>query len=155
MTTLVKCESHLSALFVIRQGVCRGGILSTSHYKRYNNQHLIVLEHKYSGMVIGSICVPHITVADDTALITSSEDEMQGMVEDTESQLIRKGMLSIRPEVVCCHTTMVPDQHVIMWALIWVKKIIKFENHCNHLGIYRDIKQTVNIVEKISIGMWS
>ena len=51
-------------------------------------------------MVIGSICVPHITVADDTALITSSEDEMQGMVEDTESQLIRKGMLSIRPEEV-------------------------------------------------------
>ena len=83
MTTSVKWESHILAPFVIRQGVRQGGVLSTSHYKRYNSLHLIVLEDMYTGMVIGSICVPHIIVADDTALITNSEDEMQGMVEDT------------------------------------------------------------------------
>ena len=33
-------------------------------------------------MVIGSICVPHIMVAGDTALITNSEDKLQGLVED-------------------------------------------------------------------------
>ena len=55
----------------------------TPHYKRYNNPHLIVLEDRYTEMVIGSICVPHIMVADDTALITNSKDELQGMVEDT------------------------------------------------------------------------
>ena len=33
-------------------------------------------------MVIGSICVPHITISDDTALITNTEDKLPGMVED-------------------------------------------------------------------------
>ena len=41
-------------------------------------------EDRYTGMVIGSICVPHITVADDTVFIINSKDELQGMVEDTE-----------------------------------------------------------------------
>ena len=31
-------------------------------------------------------------------------------------------------------------------------KRIKFESQCNHLGIFRDIKQKVNIEEKISLG---
>ena len=31
-------------------------------------------------------------------------------------------------------------------------KRIKFESHCNHLGIFRDIKQKVIIEEKISLG---
>ena len=30
-------------------------------------------------------------------------------------------------------------------------KRIKFESQCNHLGIFRDIKQKVNIEEKISL----
>ena len=44
---------------------------------------LSVLEDRYTGVVIGSICVPHIMVADDTPLITNSEDELQVVVEDT------------------------------------------------------------------------
>ena len=72
----------MSAPIVIRQGVRQGGVLSTSHYKRYNNPHLIVLEDRYTGVVIDSIYVPCITVADDTALISNSDDELQGMVED-------------------------------------------------------------------------
>ena len=67
MTFSVKWESHLSSPFVIRQGVCQGGVLSTSHYKRYNNPLLIQLEDKYTGMVTGSIRIPHVTVADDLA----------------------------------------------------------------------------------------
>ena len=35
-------------------------------------------------------------------------------------------------------------------ALIWVEK--KKLSQCNHLGIFRDIKQKVNIEEKISLG---
>ena len=90
MTTSVKCESQLSAPFVKRQGVRQGGVLWMSHNKRYNNQHLTVLEDRYTGMVIGSICVPHITVADDMVLITSSVDEMQGIVEATKESANQK-----------------------------------------------------------------
>ena len=42
---------------------------------------------------------------------------------------------------------MVSNQHVIKLALKWLEK-----ESCNHLGIFRDIKQKVNIEEKISLG---
>ena len=42
MTTCVKWDGFLSSSFVIRQGVRQGGILSASHYKRYNNPLLIM-----------------------------------------------------------------------------------------------------------------
>ena len=83
MTSSVKWESQLSSPFVIRQGVRQGGVLSTSHYMRYNNPLLIQLEDKYTGMVVGSIQIPHITVADDLALVSDSKDEMQYMLEDS------------------------------------------------------------------------
>ena len=83
MTTSVKWESHLSSPFVIRQGVRQGGILSTSHYKRYNNPLLIQIEDKYIGAIIGSFRIPHITVADGLALLSNEENEMQYMLDDS------------------------------------------------------------------------
>ena len=83
MTSSVKGESHLSSPFVIRQGSHQGGVLSTSLYKRYNNPLLIQLEDKYIGMAIGSIRIPHVTVADDLALLSNSKNEMQYMIDDT------------------------------------------------------------------------
>ena len=152
MTTSVKWESHLSAPFVIRQGVRQGGVLSTSHYKRYNNPHLIVLEDRYTGMVIGSICVPHITVADDTALITNSEDEMQGMVEDTgESANQEQYVIHPTKSEVLLYSNGVKSTCDQLGFDMGGKRI-KFESQCNHLGIFRDIKQKVNIEEKISLG---
>ena len=54
-----------------------------SHYKRYNNPLLIQLEDKYISMAIGSIRIPHVTVADDLALLSNSKNEMQYMIDDT------------------------------------------------------------------------
>ena len=53
----------------ILEDVRQGGILSTSHCKRYNNPLLLHLENAYSDVKIGSINITHITVADDLAVL--------------------------------------------------------------------------------------
>ena len=49
--------------------VRQGEVLSTAHYKRYNNPLLLHLEDAYSEVKIGSINITHITVADDLAVL--------------------------------------------------------------------------------------
>ena len=71
----------MSGCFKKRQG----GVLSTGHYKRYNNPLLLHLEKNYSGMKIGSISIPHITVADDLALLAKEKSNMQVMLWDAEN----------------------------------------------------------------------
>ena len=52
---------------MIRQGVRQGGILSTLHYKLYNNDLLHLLESLMAGMSIGHIDCSCPTCADDVA----------------------------------------------------------------------------------------
>ena len=60
---------ELSHPINIRQGVRQGGGLPTGLYKRYNYPFLLQLEKRYAGFKIGSTGIPHITVADDLALL--------------------------------------------------------------------------------------
>jgi hypothetical protein len=84
MTATIKWKGKLSRRIDIKQGVRQGGILSTDHYKRYNNPLLLHLEEYFSGVRIGTTRVPHVTCADDIALLTSSTDEMSQMLESVE-----------------------------------------------------------------------
>ena len=70
--TSVEWKGFLSSPFVICEGVCQGGALSSTHYKRYNNPLLLQLEDKYTGTLIGSIQIPHVTVVDDLLLISDA-----------------------------------------------------------------------------------
>ncbi len=81
LTSRVKWENTLSSPIVIKQGVRQGGVLSTSHYKRYNNPLLLQIEDKFSGVTIGCINIPQVTCADDLALITHTPEEMQVMID--------------------------------------------------------------------------
>ena len=74
MTTSVKWESHLLVPFVIRHCFRHGGPLLTTHYRRYNNPHLIVLEDRYIGMMIGSICALRKRLQMTQRWFSSSED---------------------------------------------------------------------------------
>ena len=74
----------------IRQGVRQGGVLSTSHYKRYNNPLLLHLEQRYIGAKIGSISIPHVTVVDNVAILSLSQSEAQAMVWDVEANAGRE-----------------------------------------------------------------
>ena len=93
----IKWAGELSHPINIRQGVRQGGVLSASHYKRYNNPLLLQLENRYPGMKIGPISLSHITVADDLALLARSKSDMQVMVWDTENSAGR--------ERYCIHLT--------------------------------------------------
>ena len=73
----MKWAGDLSHPININQGVGQGGVLSTSHYKRYNNPLLLQLEQRYIGVKIGSINIPHITVADDLALLVKCKAKAQ------------------------------------------------------------------------------
>ena len=149
MTSSVKWESQLLSPFVIRQGVCQGGVLSTSHYKRYNKPLLFQLEDKYTGMVVGSIQISNIMVADDLALVSDSKDEMQYMLEDSRGfanqehcmvHLTKSGMLVYG-------NGSKPNYDFTMF-----NQPIKIEQRCTHLGIFRDNKIKVNIGEKVSLA---
>ena len=59
-------------------------------YKRYNKQILLHLQQRYTVANIGSINIPHVTVADDVALLSLSMSEMQVMVWDVEDNAERK-----------------------------------------------------------------
>ena len=100
LTSAVKWEGTLSSPFVIKQGVRQGGVLSTGHYKRYNHQLLIEIENKFTGAKIGYIRVPHVTVADDVALLTNLASEMQVMLPCTGS-FANIARFVIHPNISC------------------------------------------------------
>ena len=85
----IKWAGELSDPVNIRQGVRQSRVISTGHYKRYNNPLLLQLENKHPGMMIGSISIPHITVADDLALLAQCQTDMQVMVWDVENSANR------------------------------------------------------------------
>ena len=63
----VKWERFLYSPFGIKQGVRQGGILTASHYKRYNNPLMIDVEDSFTGKRIGTVKILHISVADDAS----------------------------------------------------------------------------------------
>ena len=73
MNSCVKWQGRSSLTFAINQGVRQGGVLSTDHYKRYNNPLLLDIEQIYQGSKIGNIGIPHTTCADDVALLSHSD----------------------------------------------------------------------------------
>ena len=90
MTAKVKWDGFLSSPVSIRQGVRQGGILSAPHYKRYNNSFLIDVEDRFCGKRIGTVSIPHVTVADDMCFITEEEPEIQPMMSASELQANRE-----------------------------------------------------------------
>ena len=76
-------------------------MLSTSHYKRYNNPLLLQLADRYTEVKIGSICIPHVTVADDLALLARKHSDMQVMLWDVENNTSRERYY-VNPTKSCC-----------------------------------------------------
>ena len=86
----IKWAGEFSDPINIRQDVRQGGVLSTGHYKRYNNPLLLQLEDRYLGVKKGSIRIPHITVADDLAILAENKSDSQVMVWGVEDSTNRK-----------------------------------------------------------------
>ena len=146
----VKWAGLLSDPINLRQGVRQGGVLSTSHYKRYNNPLLLQLEEKYTDVKIGSINVPHVTVADDLAVLARRYFDMQVILWDVGDNTNRERYCVNPSKCSCLSYNASKNQHKP--ELTMAGKNIKCEDCTVHLGISRQVKEKVNIEEKINLG---
>ena len=147
MTAKVKWDGFLSSPVSIRQGVRQGGILSAPHYKRYNNSFLIDVEDRFCGKRIGTVSIPHVTVADDMCFITEEEPEIQPMMSAAELQANRE------------HYTIHPTKTIILNyndqlqpSVCLYGTTVTAEDQTVHLGVHRYINCTPNTDEKINLG---
>ena len=93
----VKWNGTLTEDFTQEQGVRQGSKLSTVLYKRYNNDVLDALERSELGASIGNISVVGPTCADDIALLTSSQEEAQALL-DIVYDCTQKVLVKINPK---------------------------------------------------------
>ena len=146
-TSKVKWTGLVSDPINIRQGVRQGGVLSTSHYKRYKNPLLLHLEENYSDVKIGSIKVPHITVADDLAVLSRDPGPQQVKVWDvynnTRKEPIKKHYLTVS----FCQGGSVEHPEILM-----AEDVIPYKQSTTHLCLCRDTSDKPCIEEKVSIG---
>ena len=148
-TSKVKWAGLLSDTTDIQQGIRQGGVLSTSHYKRYNNPLLLQLEDHCTE--VGSISIPHVTVVDDLAVFARRSSDMQVMVWDIENNTERERYCVNPTKSSClCYNLTKRDAQGIELVMSGGK--ITCEECTVHLGITRDIKNKVNIGEKLILG---
>ena len=79
--TSVKWGPHVSSSFPIGQGVRQGGILSTTHYKLFNNGLLHEIDESGLGASIGCFRCGAPTCADDVAVLGNKVYHARCMVE--------------------------------------------------------------------------
>ena len=132
-------------------GCPAGGVLSTGHYKRYDNPILLHLEQRYTGAKIGSIGIPHVTVADDVALLSWFRSEMQVMVWDVEDNAGRERFI-VNPSKshalkYLSNKKKENDEDIFMY-----NKTIKDSKIATHLGIVRNVNGKPDIEQKINLG---
>ena len=148
MQSHVKWQGLRSNSVSISQGVRQGGILSTEHYKRYNNPLLLNLEDKFQGAKIGNISIPHATCADDLALLSHSDWEITKMLESVE-QFSRQHRYDINAQKSASLIYNVKDRNK---TYTLDGESIPVADSTIHLGIYRDKKGKPNIDDKINLG---
>ncbi|MES9883383.1 MAG: reverse transcriptase family protein, partial [Sedimenticola sp.] len=145
--SMVKWKGLTSSTFELHQGVRQGGVLSTSHYKRYNNPLLLELQRKYVGAKIGPIQIPHVTCADDVALLSHSTLEMQEMLYCVEGYAQRE-RYCINPTKSSVLTFNKPSD--FLYSLD--DEPIQQSQSTTHLGVHRNLKQTVDAQRICNIG---
>ena len=147
MSAKVKWDGLFSSTVVIRQGVRQGGILSAPHYKRYNNSFLIDVEERFSGKLIGTVKIPHVTVADDMCFITEDKAELQPMMSAAELQANREHYNIHPTKTVILNYGAQPQPEVSLYGTP-----VTTEDHTVHLGVHRSTKCIPNTDEKINLG---
>lgn len=150
MTSSVKWQGRLSDPFSINQGVRQGGVLSTEHYKRYNNPLLLKLEDNFRGARIGCIAIPHTTCADDLALLSHSDWETRLMLKTVED-FSRTHRYDINPAKSVCIIQNAKTREIAKEFQLQGESI-PLAASTTHLGVHRDTKGKVNTEDKVKIG---
>ena len=137
----VKWAGLLSDPVNLHQGVRQGGVLSTAHYKRYNNPLLLQLEERYAEVKIGSINIPHITVADDLAVMSRTFSSQQIKIWDVEDNT-QKERYCVNPSR--SSTLLYPYERsndVECTDIFMAGDTIANNMDTTHLGIFRNVNE--------------
>ena len=146
ISSKVKWVGGLSDSFPINQGVRQGAILSTTLYKIYIDELLNILKSKRLGLRIGTIYKGSPTCADDVALLASSVEELQLMLQEAVN-FARKNRYKIHPTKTCI---------VVLSTYTWSlgENAVRLSEAALHFGINRAGKQesTTNVKDRISLA---
>ena len=152
ISSKVKWVGGLSDSFPINQGVRQGAILSTTLYKIYIDEPLNILKSKRLGLRIGTIYIGSPTCADDVALLASSVEELQLMLQEAVN-FARKNRYKMHPTKTCKVelSNKILDKDCI-WSL--GENSVRLSEAALHLGINRAGKQesTTNVKDRISLA---
>ena len=83
-TVILWC-GQMSKPFLIVQGVCQGGVLSTNLYKVYVDPGLDRVTNRMIGGIVREIPCPIPTCADDMTELSDSKEEVQTLVDEGDN----------------------------------------------------------------------
>ena len=147
MAAKVKWDGFLSSTFTIKPAVHQGGFLSISHYKRYNNTLMIDAEDRFIGKKIGTVRIPHISVADAMCFVTEDRSEVQPMLSTAETYANREQYTIHPTKTVTLQYNQVEECPVTLHG-----KQVPMEEETAYLSIKRNTKCQPNTDDKINLG---
>ncbi|VDI63084.1 Hypothetical predicted protein [Mytilus galloprovincialis] len=156
LTSRIKWKGKYSTSFPIRQGVRQGGILPTHFYKAYIEDLLIQLEESNVGLHLGTNYFGCPTCADDILLLSSSDEDMQVML-NTVNTYSKEHQYTIHPtKSVLLKQNQTSSnsgkESLSAWELGDMK--ITTTDQATHLGLTRSSKNEnmINVDERISLA---
>ena len=154
LTSKVKWLGELSEHFEIRQGVRQGGILTPFLYKTYINPCLKELKQHRLGLSIGGIYCGCPTCADDLALLSKYEGELQIMTNVVKRHA-KKDHVTIHPDK---SNIVLMNGHKSIskktFTLDLNGKPVSLSSSTAHLGLLRSEtnENTINIEDRLKLG---
>ena len=154
LTSKVKWIGELSKEFNICQGVRQGAILSPFLYKTYINPCLIELKQHRLGLFIGGTYCGCPTCADDLALISDCENELQVMTNVVKRHA-KKDHVTIHPDK---SNVVLLNQHKSVskksFSLELDGKSMPLSQNTTHLGILRSEtnENVINIEDRLKLA---
>ena len=154
LSSKVKWMGELSESFIIQQGVRQGAILSPFLYKTYLNPCLEELEQQRLGLCISGIYCGCPTCADDIALISRCEHELQLMSNIVQRNCRQKRVTihSVKSNIVLLQPHKSVTKKTFSHNLNGAE--IQLSSTTTHLGLFRsETKENVaNIEDRLSLA---
>ena len=157
LTSKVKWAGGVSDSFALCQGVRQGGILSPFLYKSYLNRCLMELKHNRLGLCIGKIYCGCPTCADDLAVLSDCQNELQFManVIKRHAKTDRVTIHPVKTKAVLLHKHKSVSKD--SFQLKMGDNTIELSPTTTHIGILRaeTRENTINIDERLSLARWT
>ena len=151
--TVIRWCGQMSKPFLIVQGVCQGGVLSTNLYKVYVDPGLDRVTNLMIGGIVGEIPCPIPTCADDMTELRDSKEEIQTLVDEGDNySTLERYLLQLVKSVVMpvpSRGRKPVDTGDFIWTIYG--KPMPVVQEAAHIGIKKSaISNEVTVVEKIS-----